>query len=136
MKICVGPVWKMVNTWPKKFLCYTLSKIVVFDFLLSWIFRKKEQRNKKSWFLVNSRCFCFAFHAILMSDGKKKRLIFLFVTPLILLVNMSISLFRWTVQLIMTRKFFSTKTAKLCSISLVSKIVEFYRHTENEKSNT
>ena len=68
----------MVNTWPKKFLCYPLSKIGVFSFLISWIFLKK-QRNKKGWFLVNSRCFCFAFHANLMSDGKKeKTLIFVY----------------------------------------------------------
>ena len=92
-----APVWKMVNTWPKKILCYPLSKIGVFEFLISWIFRKKNKEIKKSWFLVNSRCFCFAFHANLMSDGKKKRLKFLFITPLILLINMSISLFRWTV---------------------------------------
>ena len=96
-KSILGLVWKIGNTWPKKFLCYPLSKIGVFGFLISWIFREKKQRNKKSWFLVNSRCFCFAFHANLMSDGKKKRLKFLFITPLILLINMSISLFRWTV---------------------------------------
>ena len=131
-----GPVWKMVNTWPKKFLCYLFSKIGVFDFLISWIFRKKKQRNKKSWFLVNSPCFCFAFHANLMSDGKEKRLKFLFITPLILLIDTSISLFRWTVQLITTQKFFVTETTKLCSIILVSKIIKFYRYTENEKSNT
>ena len=70
-EIC-GLVWKMVNTWPKKFLCYPLSKIGVFGFLISWISRKKT-RNKKSWFLVNSRCFCFAFHATLMPDGKKRK---------------------------------------------------------------
>ena len=45
--LCREPVWKMVNTWPQKFLCYPLSKIGVFDFLISWIFRKKKQRNKK-----------------------------------------------------------------------------------------
>ena len=90
-----GFVWKMVNTWPQKFLCYPLSKIDVFDFLISSIFRKKSKKWKT--FLVNSRWFCFAFHANLMSDGKKKRLKFLFITPLILLINMSISLFRWTV---------------------------------------
>ena len=95
--IAVELVWNMVNIWPKQFLCYPLSKIGVFGFLISWIFRKKKQRNKKSWFLVNSRCFCFAFHANLMSDGKKKRLKFLFITPLILSINMSISLFWWTV---------------------------------------
>ena len=39
-----GSVWKMVNTWPKKFLCYPLSKIGVFDFLISWIFRKKSKK--------------------------------------------------------------------------------------------
>ena len=93
-----GPVWKMVNTWPKKFLCYPLSKFGVFGFLIPWIFRKKTQRNKKkSWFLVISCCFCFVFHANLMSDGKKERLKFLFITPLILLISMLISLFRWIV---------------------------------------
>ena len=114
-----GPVWKMINTWPKKFVCYPLSKIGVFDFLIPWMFRKKNKEIKKSWFLVNSCCFCFAFHANLMSDGKKKRLKFLFITPLILLINMSISLFRWTVYLIKTQKFFATKTTKLSSIILV-----------------
>ena len=49
---------------------------------------------------------------------------------------MSISLFRWTVQLIKTQKFFATKTTKLCSIILVNKTAEFYRYTENEKSST
>ena len=43
----LGPVWKIVNTWPKKFLCYPLSKIGVFDFLISWIFRKKKRNKKK-----------------------------------------------------------------------------------------
>ena len=42
-----GPVWKMVNTWPKKSLCYPLSKIGAFDFLISWIFRKKNKEIKK-----------------------------------------------------------------------------------------
>ena len=74
-----------------KILCYPLSKIGVFDFLISSIFRKKSKKWKTS--LVNSRWFCFAFHANLMSDGKKKRLKFLFISPLILLINMSISLF-------------------------------------------
>ena len=96
-----GLVWKMVNTWPKKLLCYPLSKICVFDFLIYWIFREKKQRNKtKSWYLVNSCCFRFAFHGNLMSDGKKKRPKLLFITPLILLINMSISLFRWRIWLI------------------------------------
>ena len=99
-------------------------------------FLEKKQRNKKSSFLVNSRCFCFAFHANLMSDGKKKRLKFLFITPLMLLINMSISLFRWTVYLIKTQKLFATTTTKLCSIILLSKIIAFYRYTENEKSKT
>ena len=43
----VGPVWKMVNTWPKKNLCYPVSKIGVFDFLLSGIFGKKNKEIKK-----------------------------------------------------------------------------------------
>ena len=33
--------------------------------------QKRKQRNKKSLFLVNSRCFCFAFHANITSDEKK-----------------------------------------------------------------
>ena len=49
---------------------------------------------------------------------------------------MKISSFQWTVQVIKTQKFFVTKTIKLCSIILVRKIIEFYRYTENEKSNT
>ena len=73
-----------------------------FPYILN--FQKKQQRNKKNWFLVNSCLFWFAFHANLMSDGKKKRLKFLFITPLILLINTSISLFRWTLQLIKTYK--------------------------------
>ena len=133
--ITPGLVWKMVNTWPKKILCYSLSEIGVFDFLLSGIFRKNKEITK-SWFLVNSRCFCFAYHANLMSAGKKKRLTFLFITPLILLINMSISLFRGTVQLIKTQTFFATKTTKLCSVILVTKITEFYGYIDNEKSNT
>ena len=39
-----GPVWKMVNTWPQKCLRYPLSKIGVFDFLISWILRKKSKK--------------------------------------------------------------------------------------------
>ena len=38
-----GLVWKMVNTWRKRFLCDPLSKTGVFDFLISWIFRKKTK---------------------------------------------------------------------------------------------
>ena len=69
-----------------------------------------------------------------MSDGKKKRLKFLFITPLILLINVSISV---SVNSIAdSEKFFATKTTKLCSITLVSKIIEFYRYTENENSST
>ena len=120
----------------QKIWCYRLTKIGVFGFLISWIFGKKQRNKKQSWFLVNSRFFYFTFHANLMSDGKEKRLKFLFITPLILLIDTSIILFRWTVQLITTQKFFVTKTAKLCSIILVSKIIKFYRYTENEKSNT
>ena len=67
-----GLIWKIVNTWPKKFLCSPLLNVDVFGFLISWIFREKKQRNKKSCFLVNSCCFCFAFRANLMSDGKKE----------------------------------------------------------------
>ena len=93
-RLTSGPVWKMVNIWPKNFYVVPFQK---FDFLISWIFRKKSKKQKKSWFLVNSRCFCFDFHANLMSDGKKKRLKYLFITSLRLLINMSISLFRWTV---------------------------------------
>ena len=89
-------VWKMVNTWTKKKLCYHLSKIGVFGFLISWIFRKKN-RNKKKLIFGQFSLFCFTFHANLMSDGKKKRLEFLFLTSIILLINMSISFFRWTV---------------------------------------
>ena len=39
-----GLVWKMVNTWPKKFLCDPFSKIGVVDFLISWIFGKKTKK--------------------------------------------------------------------------------------------
>ena len=128
-----GLVWKMVNSWPKNFLYDPFKKLV---FLVSLYpeFLEKKQGNKKSWFLVNCLCFCFAFHANLMSDGKKKRLKFLFITLLILLINMSVSLFRWTAWLIKTQKVSATKTTKLCSIILVSKII-IHRCTENEKSN-
>ena len=37
-------VSKMINTWPKKFLYYPLSKIGVFGFLIFWIFRKKTKK--------------------------------------------------------------------------------------------
>ena len=87
-----GLAWKMVNTWPKHFLPDPLSITGVFYFLITWTLRKKN-KGKKNWFLVNSRCFCFSFHANLMSDIKKNRLKFLFMTPLILLINLSISLF-------------------------------------------
>ena len=69
-----------------------------------------------------------------MLDGKKERLKFLFVTRLMLSISMSISLFRWTAQLIKTQKFFATKTTELCSIILVNKIIEFYRYTKNKKT--
>ena len=42
-----GPVWKIVNNWPKKVLCYPLSKIGAFDFLMPWSFRKKNKEIKK-----------------------------------------------------------------------------------------
>ena len=89
--VAVGPVWKLVSTWPKMFLCYPFEKLVLLISLYSE-FLKKKQRNKKIWFSVNSRFFCFAFHANLMSDEKKKRLKFLFMTPLILLMSMSINM--------------------------------------------
>ena len=130
-----GPVWKMVNTWPPPNFFIPFQKLVFLISLYPEFLEKKNKEIKKSWFLVNSRCFCFAFHANLMSDGKKKRFEFLFITAVILLIIKSISLFRWTVWLMKTQKFFATKTAKLCSI-LMSKIIEFYRYTENEKSNT
>ena len=66
----LGPVSKMVNTWPKKILCYLLWKIGIFDFFIPWIFRKKK-----------------------------------------------------------TQKRFATKTTKLCSIILVSKIIEFQTYS-------
>ena len=85
--------WSTID--PKKFYVIPFQKLV---FLISLYpeFLEKRQRNKKSWFLVNSRCFCFVFYANLVLDGKKKRLEFLFMTPLIFLINMSISFFRWT----------------------------------------
>ena len=125
----------MVNTWPKKSYAVPFQKLV-FLITLYPEFLEKNKEIIKSWFLVSSRCFCFAFHANLMSDGKKERLTFLFITPLILLIHMLISLFQWKAWLINTQKFFVTKTAKLCSIILVSKIIEFYRYTKNEKLNT
>ena len=109
---------------PKKFYAIPFQRLVFLVSLYSEFLENKNKEIKKSWFLVNSRCFCFAYHANLMSDGKKKRLTFLFLTPLILLINfVSISLFRWTVQLVETQKFYVTKTAKLCSIILLSKII-------------
>ena len=113
------------NNWLKKNLWYPLSKIVVLISLNPEFLEKKNKKTKKTWFLVNSSFFCFAFHANLMSDGKKRRLKFLFITSSILLINMSISLFRWTVQVIKTQKLFATKTTKLCSIILVSSIYKF-----------
>ena len=92
-----GPVWKLVNTWPKKMYAIPFQKLVLLISLYPEFLEKKNKEIKKSWFLVNSRCFCFAFHANLTSDGKNKRLKFLFITLLIWLINMSISLFRWTV---------------------------------------
>ena len=55
-----GLVWKMVNTWPpkKNILGYPLSKIGVFGFLISWIFRKK-QRNKKKLIFGQFSLFLF-----------------------------------------------------------------------------
>ena len=46
---------------------------------------------------------------------------------------MSISLFWLTVQLIKTQKFFATKTAKLCSVILVSKIIKFCSYYQKLK---
>ena len=120
---------------PKVFCVIPFQKLVFLVSVYPEFWEKKNKEIKISWILVNSYCFCFT-HANLMLDEKKKRLEFLFITPLLLLMNMSISLFRWTVQLIKTPKFFITKTTKLCSIILVSKIIEFYRYNVNEKSNT
>ena len=107
----------MFEKWPtfdpKRFYAIPFQKLVFWVSLCPTFLGKKT--NKKSWFLVNSRCFCFAFHANLMSGGKAKRLKFLFIAPLILLIKMSISLFWWTLQPIKTQKFFVTKTTKLCS---------------------
>ena len=39
-----GLIWKMVNTWPKKFLCYPLSKIGVFDLYPEFVEKNKEKK--------------------------------------------------------------------------------------------
>ena len=96
-RLTSGPVWKIVNIWPKNFYVVPFQKLVFLISLYPEFLEKNQRNKKKNWFLVNSRCFCFAFHANLMSDGKKKRLKFLFITSLILLINMSVTLFRWTV---------------------------------------
>ena len=106
---------------PKKFYAIPFQKFGTFDFLISWIFRKT---------IINKKLIFGQFSLFLF--GLK----FLFITPLILLINMSISFFRWIVYLIKTQKFFPTKTTKLCSIILVSKIIEVYHYTENEQWNT
>ena len=82
-----------------------------FPYILNF-WQKNPKEIKKSWILVNSWCFCLTFYANLMSDVKKKRLKFLFITPLILLINMSMRLFRWTVKLIKTEKFIVTPKTK------------------------
>ena len=67
----LGLVWKMVNTWPQKILCYPPLKNGVLIFLYPECLENNKE-IKKSWFLVNSGCFCSASYANLMSDGKKK----------------------------------------------------------------
>ena len=58
---------------PKHFYAIPFQKLV---FLISLYpeFLEKKPKEIKSWFLVSSRCFCFAFHANLMlcRMGKKK----------------------------------------------------------------
>ena len=88
---------KLSTLDPINFYAILFQKLVFLISLYRGFLEKKNKEIKKGWFLVNSSCFCFAFHANLMSDGKKKRFKYLFKTPLILLINMSISLFRWTV---------------------------------------
>ena len=125
---------------------YLWSRSFIFLWIsLFWNYNDHKMGLFEKWSILGPKKFdAIPFQKLLFlisfypefSDGKKKRLIFLFVTLLILLVNMSISLFRWTVKLIKTQKFFAAKTTKLCSIILVSKIIEFYRYTKNEKWNT
>ena len=120
---------------PKKFYAIPFRKLFFLVSLHPEFLWKKNKNIKKTWFLVNFPCLCFGIHANLMSDGKKKRLFNFVYNSINIVDKMSISLFRWTVQLILTPKFFVTKTKKLCSIILVSKIIEFYHYTENKKSN-
>ena len=89
----VGLFDKWSKLDPKFFYAIPFQKLVFLISLYPEFLGKKNKEIKKVDFLVNSRCFCFTFHANLMSDGKKKRLKFLFITPLTLLINMSISLF-------------------------------------------
>ena len=62
----------MVSTNPKNFYAILFQKLVSW-FLYILNFYKKSKEIKKSWFLVNSRCFCFAFDANLMLKGKKEK---------------------------------------------------------------
>ena len=47
------------NPWPKRFLCYPHSKFGVFNFLLSWIFRKKNKEITKKLLSVQFLLFLF-----------------------------------------------------------------------------
>ena len=68
---------------PINFYAILFQKLVFLISLYREFLEKKNKEIKKRWFLVNSPCFCFAFHANFMSDGKKKRFKYLFKTPLI-----------------------------------------------------
>ena len=75
----LGLVWKIVNTWSKNFYDIPFQKLVFLIPLYPEIFRKRSKEIKQNWFLVDSCCFCFAFHPKLMPDGKKKRFNFFFI---------------------------------------------------------
>ena len=54
--VCSAGCLKNGQHLSQKILWYPLLKIGAFDFVISWIFRKKNKEIKKSRFLVNSCC--------------------------------------------------------------------------------
>ena len=61
---------------PKHFCGIPFQNLVFLVSLYPEFLEKKKQRNEREvdfQKLLNPRCFCYAFHANLMSDGKKEK---------------------------------------------------------------
>ena len=95
--------------------------------------KSKEIKNVNFWSIL--AVFVLSSILIYCRTEKKKDLNFCFITPSILLIEFQLVCYGKHIADKDSEIFFTRRT-KLCSLILVSKIINFYRYIENEKSNT